>query len=181
MPLPEVRSGTWAEALLSFVQRYPGVHLREIRRRLAIPIGTLDYHLYQLGRKGLIAVRFQGGYKCCFPETPPGFGTPIPEEVMLLLALLRQEVPRAILLQLYLDGPMAPAQLGAAIDTTGSNLSYFLKRLEGAGVLVREGQGPHRSIRLVDPVRVHEILLRYPPLPDGSLDRFTRFWSELHP
>ena len=46
--MPEVRAATWAEALLTFVQRYPGVHLREIRRRLGIPIGTLDYHLYRL-------------------------------------------------------------------------------------------------------------------------------------
>jgi predicted transcriptional regulator len=181
MEAPTVRSGTWAEALLTFVQRYPGVHLREIRRRLSIPIGTLDYHIYQLGRKGLIAVRFQGGYKCCFPETPPGFGTPIAEEEKVLLALLRQEVPRAILLQLYLEGPATPQQLGAAVSTTGSNLSYFLKRLATVGVIHREGQGAHRTIRLSEPIRVHQILLRYPPLPETSLDRFLRFWSELHP
>jgi predicted transcriptional regulator len=178
---PPVRSGSWAETLLSFVQRYPGVHLREIRRRLSIPIGTLDYHLYQLGRKGLIAVRFQGGYKCAFPETPVGFGAPIPEEEKVLLALLRQEVPRAILLHLYLDGPCPPGQLGVAIATSGSNLSYFLKRLEAANVLLREGIGPSRIIRLVEPARIHSILLRYPPLPEDTLDRFLRFWSELHP
>jgi predicted transcriptional regulator len=174
-------NGTWAEALLSFVQRYPGVHLREIRRRLAIPIGTLDYHLYQLGRKGLIAVRFQGGYKCCFPETPPGFGTPIPEEEKVLLALLRQEVPRAILLTLYLDGPVSPQRLGEGIATSPSNLSYFLKRLEAVGVLERSGAGTTRTVRLLEPTRIHAILLRYPPLPEGSLDRFLRFWGELHP
>ncbi len=181
MESPTVRSGTWAETLLSFVQRYPGVHLREIRRRLAIPIGTLDYHLYQLGRKQLIAIRFQGGYKCAFPETPIGMGTPIGEDEKLLLALLRQPVPRAILLQLYLDGPASPQRLGEAISTTGSNLSYFLKRLETAKVILREGNGADRIVRLVQPARIHEILLRYPPLPEGTLDRFLRFWSELHP
>lgn len=181
MEAPAVRSGTWAEALLSFVQRYPGVHLREIRRRLSIPIGTLDYHLYQLGRKGLIAVRFQGGYKCAFPETPIGMGTPIAEEEKLLLVLLRQPVPRAILLQLYLEGPSSPQRLGEAVATTGSNLSYFLKRLEAAHVLVREGRGADRVVRLSQPVRIHEVLLRYPPLPEDTLDRFLRFWGELHP
>ncbi|MGI0053110.1 MAG: hypothetical protein ACREC5_01490 [Thermoplasmata archaeon] len=175
------RSGTWAEVLLTFVQRYPGVHLREIRRRLSIPIGTLDYHLYRLGRRGLIAVRLQGGYKCCFPETPPGFGTPIAEEEKLLLGLLRQPVPRAILLQLYLEGPTSPRQLGAAIATSGSNLSYFLKRLEAQGALLREGEGPDRRVRLLRPAVIHALLLRYPPLPEDTLDRFLRFWSELHP
>jgi predicted transcriptional regulator len=174
-------SGTWAEALLSFVQQYPGVHLREIRRRLSIPIGTLDYHLYQLGRKGFIAIRFQGGYKCCFPETPAGFGTPMSEEEKLLLSLLRQAVPRAILLQLYLDGPAPPSALAEEVSASSTNLAYYLRRLEAVGVILREGTGPGRTVRLAEPKRVHEILLRYPPLPETVVDRFLRFWSELHP
>ncbi|MCI4336287.1 MAG: hypothetical protein L3K17_03705 [Thermoplasmata archaeon] len=177
----EVRAGTWAERLFSFVQQYPGVHLREIRRRLQIPIGTLDYHLYRLGRQGLIAVRFQGGYKCCYPAVSETTRAPIPEGQQMLLALLRQPVPRAILLQLYLEGVCSPAQLSEAIDTTGPNLSYFLKRLELTGVLARDGQGATRSVRLVDPKQIHMVLLLFPPLPEGAVDRFLRFWSELHP
>lgn len=175
------RSGTWAEALLSFVQRYPGVHLREIRRRLGIPIGTLDYHLYRLGRQGLVMIRFQGGYKCAYPAVSEVLRGPIPEPEKLLLALLRQPVPRALLLHLYLDGPSHPARLAESVDTTASNLSYFLKRLEAAGVLVREGQGATRVVRLLEPKRVHEVLLAYPPLAETTVDRFVRFWSELHP
>jgi len=175
------REGTWAERLFSFIQRYPGVHLREIRRRLSIPIGTLDYHLYRLGREGLISVRFQGGYKCCYPAVSAEQRGPIPEGQQALLALLRQPVPRALLLHLYLEGPSAPAKLAASIDTTGPNLSYFLKRLEHEGVLVREGQGASRLVHLVDPKSVHEVLLLYPPLPETVIDRFLRFWSELHP
>lgn len=175
------RSGTWAEALLSFVQRYPGVHLREIRRRLGIPIGTLDYHLYRLGREGLVMVRFQGGYKCCYPAISEQRMGPIPEPEKLLLALLRQPVPRALLLHLYLDGASPPAQLAEAVDTTASNLSYFLKRLEAVGVISREGQGSTRMVRLLEPKRVHEVLLAFPPLRETTVDRFVRFWAELHP
>ncbi|MCI4367966.1 MAG: hypothetical protein L3K09_00145 [Thermoplasmata archaeon] len=177
----EERSGTWAEALLTFVQRYPGVHLREIRRRLSIPIGTLDYHLYRLGKEGLITLRFQGGYKCCFPGAVPGVSPPIPEAEQKILSLLRQPVPRALLLHLYLEGPTTPSALGEAVATTGPNLSYFLKRLEAAGTLRREGQGSQRIVRLIDPKTVHQVLLKYPPLPEGTVDRFLRFWTELHP
>lgn len=178
---PEERTGSWAEALLSFVQRYPGVHLREIRRRLGIPIGTLDYHLYRLGRRGLISVRFQGGYKCAFPEPAVGEGPPIPAADQRLLALLRQPLPRAILLQLYLEGPSAPARLIEATGTTGPNLSYFLKRLELAQVIARDGPPGARSVRLLDHRQVHRLLLTYPPLPETAVDRFQRFWQELHP
>lgn len=177
----ELQGGTWAERLFSFIQRYPGVHLREIRRRLQIPIGTLDYHLYRLGRQGLISVRFQGGYKCCFPAISDATSTPIPEPQQALLSLLRQPLPRAVLLRLYLEGPSTPAQLSEAVDTTGPNLSYFLKKLEAAGVLTRDGVGASRSVRLNDPRGVHEVLLRFPPLPETAVDRFLRFWTELHP
>lgn len=175
------RSGTWAETLLTFIQRYPGVHLREIRRRLGIPIGTLDYHLYRLGKRGLVSVRIQGGYKVCFPETLIGEGPPIPEPDKVLIALLRQPVPRAILLYLYLEGTTSPQVLGAAVSASGPNLSYFLKRLEALGVLTREGAPGQRRVRILDAKRIHEILLRYPPLPETPVDRFVRFWSDLHP
>ena len=176
-----VRVGTWAERLFSFIQRYPGVHLREIRRRLQIPIGTLDYHLYRLGRQGLISIRFQGGYKCCYPAVADVTQTPIPDGHQTLLALLRQPLPRALLLHLYLEGASSPGQLVGALGTTGPNLSYFLKRLELAGVVLRDGQGSSRTVRLVEPKQIHEVLLNYPPLPETVVDRFLRFWSELHP
>jgi predicted transcriptional regulator len=175
------RTGTWAEALLTFVQHYPGVHLREIRRRLGIPIGTLDYHLYRLGREGLVLVRFHGGYKCCYPAVSEHGTGPIPEPEKLLLALLRQPIPRALLLHLYLEGNSSPARLAQAVDTTGSNLSYFLKRLESTGVILRDGQGATRRVHLVEPKRVHQVLLDYPPLAETTVDRFLRFWTELHP
>ncbi|MCI4349494.1 MAG: hypothetical protein L3J93_04690, partial [Thermoplasmata archaeon] len=141
--------GPWAETLLTFVQRYPGVHLREIRRRLGIPIGTLDYHLYRLGKEGLISVRFNGGYKCAYPAVVPEIGGPIPEPDLKLLALLRQPVPRSLLLHLYLDGPSAPASLAAELGTTAPNLSYFLRRLESIGVIARDGSGAERRVRLL--------------------------------
>lgn len=175
------RTGTWAEALLTFVQQYPGVHLREIRRRLRIPIGTLDYHLYRLGRQGLVAVRFQGGYKCCYPSVSEFAHGPIPAPEQQLLAFLRQPLPRALLLHLYLEGPSPPSHLLHALDTSGPNLSYYLKRLETAGMVHRDGQGATRRVHLADPKLVHRVLLEFPPLAETTVDRFLRFWSELHP
>jgi predicted transcriptional regulator len=175
------REGSWAEPLLSFIQRYPGVHLREIRRRLGIPIGTLDYHLYRLGKEGLVTVRETGGYKCCYPAVVEAIGGPIPPADQELLALLRQPTPRALLLHLYLEGPSPPAGLAGAIGTTPPNLSYYLKRLEASGVIQRRGVGAERRVHLVDPKRVHDLLRNFRPLPEGAVDRFLRFWSELHP
>ncbi len=175
------RRGSWAEALLSFVQRYPGVHFREIRRRLGIPIGTLDYHLYRMEKEGLVSVTATGGYKCVYPAVVPELGGPIPELDRRMLALLRQSVPRSILLHLYLEGPSSTVGLARDLGTTAQNLAYFLQRLEGAGAIVREGVPGSRTARLADPKRVHALLLQFPPLPEDPIDRFLRFWTELHP
>ncbi|MGI0129331.1 MAG: hypothetical protein ACREEC_04155, partial [Thermoplasmata archaeon] len=102
-------------------------------------------------------------------------------EEKLLLILLRQAVPRAILLQLYLDGPSPPSTLADEVSASTGNLAYYLRRLEATGAVLREGAGATRTLRLADPKRVHAILLRYPPLLEGVVDRFLRFWSELHP
>ena len=126
-------------------------------------------------------VALTGGYKCCYPAVVAEIGGPIPGPDQELLALLRQPVPRALLLHLYLDGPTAPAGLAAMLGTTPPNLSYFLRRLEAKGVILREGSGTERRVRLVDPTRVHDILRNFRPLPEGAVDRFLRFWSELHP
>ncbi len=177
----EVRRSAWAETLLSFVQRYPGVHLREIRRRLGIPLGTLDYHLYRFGKEGLVTLTETAGYTCAYPAVVPDIGGPIPDPDRHLLALLRQPVPRSILLHLYLDGAGPPSDLASDIGTTAQNLSYFLQRLERAGVVLREGSGATRRVRLADPKQVHALLLQFPPLPDDPVDRFLRFWGDLHP
>jgi hypothetical protein len=47
--------------------------------------------------------------------------------------------------------------------------------------VTREGQGSARIVRLRDPKQIHLILLQYPPLPETPVDRFLRFWTELHP
>lgn len=126
-------------------------------------------------------MRFQGGYKCCYPSVSETAHGPIPEAEKMVLAFLRQPLPRALLLHLYLEGPSAPADLMTALDTSGPNLSYYLKRLERAGLLTRQGQGGTRRVHLADAKLVHQVLLEYPPLNETTVDRFLRFWTELHP
>jgi len=146
-----------------------------------LPIGTLHYHLHRLGRRGLVSLRLLGGYLCAYPERTEGDAASIPDSMRVLIALLRQPVPRSILMELYLDGPAPPAALARSVATSGPNLAYFLRRLEGAGLVVREGRGAERRVRLTQPGPVYESLVKFRPLPEPQADRFLQFWSELHP
>ncbi len=179
-PPSEGSSAPWAEVLLSFVQRYPGLHVRELIRRLKIPIGTLDYHLYRLGQKGLLETRDVGGYRCVFPNRPVGEGPPIPEDQKAVLALLRLPTPRTILLHLYLKGFASAKDLAGSAGISASTLSYYMDRLEGLGLIARQGApGGPRRVTLKDPELVRRVLLAYPPLPEGAGDRWVRLWEGL--
>jgi predicted transcriptional regulator len=170
----------WSEALLTFVQRYPGVHFREILRRLRIPLGTLDYHIYRLSRQGLLETRDVGGHRCVFPSHPVGQGPPLPEYDKTVLAVLRQPVTRAILLSLLLEGTVTAQKLAPELQVSASTLSYYLDRLEGLGLIDRgRSYPPPRPLRLNSPQEVRRILLANPPLPEALPDRWVRLWQTL--
>ena len=54
-------SETFREKLLETISKNPGLHFRELQRRTGSAVGKLDYHLYQLERKGRIVSRKEGG------------------------------------------------------------------------------------------------------------------------
>jgi predicted transcriptional regulator len=49
----EVLENETRRRIYRFVNRNPGLHLRELQRQLNIPLSSLDYHLDYLVRKGL--------------------------------------------------------------------------------------------------------------------------------
>lgn len=170
----------WAEALLSFIQQYPGVYLREVVRRLGIPMGTLHYHLRRQVANGLVESRDVGGHLCLFPCRPPIGGTAPTESEKNALAMLRLRIPRMVLLHLLDSGPCTGSRLVRDLSVSPSHLSYYLERLESMG-LVRRGEDPpgRRTVRLVFPDGVRKILLTYPPLRESPGDRWLGLWEEM--
>ncbi len=172
----------WAEALLRFVQTYPGIHYRSLQRRLRMPPGTLDYHLRRMERLGYLESREVGGYRCLFPCKPLGAGSPAQEKDQILLALLRQRIPRAILLHLTYFGPASGAELSRSVEVSASHLLYYVERLERLGLVERFGEaGGNRKARVVAADRVRELLLSFPPLKESAPDRWLHLWETLRP
>lgn len=160
------------------MQRYPGVHVREVIRRLKIPTGTLDYHLYHLSQRGLLETRTVAGRRCVYPSKPTGQGPPIPESDKLLLALLRQRVPRALLLHLVYFGPATPQELSESVEIPSSLLAYYLDRLGALGLIERKAEpSAVRRVALLNSVQVRNVLLAYPPLMEGIPDRWLNLWE----
>ena len=82
------------QEIYNFISNHPGLHLREISRKLNIPVSTLAYHLRYLKKKELIVVKNNQRYARYF----------VKERISMrdkeIFDLLRQDVPRRIILSL---------------------------------------------------------------------------------
>ena len=56
-----------AEKLLAFIQDNPGCHLRQVKRKMGISMGTVQYQLDKLEKMGRITSSRRGLYKYYFP------------------------------------------------------------------------------------------------------------------
>jgi len=71
---------------------HPGLHEREIARKMNISLSTLDYHLHYLEKREMIVSRKDGRYTRYFVSFKVG------AQDKKIIAILRQKTPRSIVL-----------------------------------------------------------------------------------
>ena len=69
-------------AILNFIQHTPGCHLRKIKKELNISMGTVQYQLNRLEKRGIITSSKRGFYRYYFPIAIKGFD----KEILEILA-----------------------------------------------------------------------------------------------
>ncbi len=137
------------------VRNSPGLHFREIQRRIELPIGVLDYHLNYLVQKGIIVVRKQEGFSRYYP------GGHITTEKMRLLSCLRQEIPRGVILYLLRNPGATHGQILARFSISGGTLSYHIKKMLALGAITVEKKGRESHFSVADPGAVTDLLIVY--------------------
>lgn len=154
-----------------FIRSHPGLHLRAMEKRLPISLGALRYHLDYLGKRNFITNRDDGYRKTYFSA----------RDVYLqdrdLLALLRQRVPRRMILHLMLTTEATFEELRQVIGVSKSTLSFHLRKLTGKGVVaVRRHEG--KNIYLVeDREHIAGLLITYRgSFVDAAVDRTLAVW-----
>lgn len=154
------------------VASVPGLHLREVARRLDVDVRTAQYHLEHLGKHGLVAESVEGGFRRFFPRTE-GLREVVDARDRRALGLLRRPVPLYVALLLLTRGAATHGEIAQGADVSASTVSYHLARLEREGVVGREGD----RYALRDPNRIARLLYAHRPEPD-LLDRFADLWQD---
>lgn len=153
-----------------FIRSNPGSHMREIRRRLDMTLGNLEYHLRYLERHDMITVR-EGGYNRYYVKHDVGV------EDQKLLGLLRQTIPRRILIFLLLNPGSSHQDIHADFDVSASTLSYHIGKLIDAGVVEKERKGRYNVYSVVEPDEVAQALVTYQDsFLDEAVDGFVDAW-----
>jgi predicted transcriptional regulator len=157
--------------IYNFVRRNPGLHLRELQRRLMIPLSSLEHHINYMIRHNILYKEKDGRYVRYFA----GQST---KEERKLISAIRHEKLREIVLIILEKEEVKFQDLKNYLDLPSSTLSYFLKCLLDRGILRREKVG-YENIYSIQDQRVGKVLVIYEPsFTDRIVDKVSRTFME---
>jgi predicted transcriptional regulator len=158
------------------VKKVPGIHFREINRRLGISLGVIEYHLRYLEQHELIVSKQEGRYKRYYVVGKMG------SKEKQLMSLLRQQMPRRILMHLLLHPKSTQKRLRKELKISASTLSFHISKLLDAELIITHKVGRKHSYKVEDSEVVSKALIRYKEgFVDEVVDDFVDTWMEIHP
>ena len=140
--------------IYDFVKENPGLHMRELQRRLKIPLSTLEYHLDYLEKKEVLSLEDDRRYCRYFADKHS------PEEKNILSAL-RQKRLREIILIALSEEIVCFKQLSREINISDSTLSHYLSFLVERDILDKERIATETCYRVKSEKTVVRSLLCY--------------------
>ncbi|MFA5862585.1 MAG: helix-turn-helix domain-containing protein [Candidatus Thermoplasmatota archaeon] len=162
--------------IYQYLEKFPGAHMREIGREVAIPMGTLEYHLHYLVKADLLTTREDPRFTRYFVTGG------LSRQEKDVLAVLRQKVPRQIAAHLLLTPGSTHGQLLTKFDLSPSTLSFHLKKLVTRSIVTQEKAGRENLYRVNDPDLVARVLIAHrESFFDDVIDRFADVWLSLEP
>lgn len=166
--------------VFEYVQKFPGLHLREIARGTEMDPNHAKYHLRYLEKHGLLSSRREEGYWRFFAKEEGSIGLreALAPHEKTVLALLRQPVPLHAILLLLEQEDASAEQLRAKVGVAHSTLLYHMQKLERAGVVTSDREGRERRFRLVDRALVERQVTKFRP-PDQLVQGFLEAWEQL--
>lgn len=158
--------------IYDLILRSPGLHLREIGRRLDLKPGVLRYQLNILERQELIVRRSHGYYIRYFIRDTMN------SEEKEMVSLLRLKVPRHIIFFLLVYPNSCNRDMLDEMDIKPSTLSHYLRKLVDSDVLIDRVEGRNTFFKVKDPKLVMKLLTTYKTsFFDEMTDRLTELWD----
>ena len=153
--------------IYNFIRKNPGAYMREIQRALGMGTGVLQYQLDYLVKKGLLSVYVDGKrkrYYCSESVSAPDKN---------ILAMLRQKVPRRILMLCIGENGATTKQIMEFTGSSKSNVNFHLSKLIRMGIIEENEENGEKIYYVREPERIAELIITYKEsYLDDLVDRF---------
>jgi predicted transcriptional regulator len=162
--------------IYTLIERSPGLHERELARLLNIPLSTLDYHLFYMKKRGLLCDQSDGKYTRYYCTCS------ISGKDKLVLSMLRQKIPRKIVLFLLTHINSTHKTICNHLGVSPSTTSFHLSKLTDLQVVERLDYGRETIFSINNPEHISDLLSTYQKsFIDGAVDSFIATWVEMRP
>ena len=162
--------------IYNHIRYYPGLHERELSRRLKIPLSTLDYHLHYLKRRGLITTNTE---KQNIRYYIVGHISAIDKKI---LSALRQKMSRKIIIFLLLNNNSSNKDICDHIGLPSNTVSFHLNKLVKLNLIDRNKTGREMIYSTKNPGYISDLIIVYrKSFVDDAVDRFVDTWFKIHP
>jgi len=102
----------------------PGLHLREIARRLNLRYFNLNYHINYLKRLGMISIKKDDSYSRVYPKDCIG------KNEKQVLNILRKKTPRRIIIYIFYSGATTQRDIAENLEKDPTTIKYHLSKLK---------------------------------------------------
>lgn len=120
----KIRSNTY-----NYILKYPGLHVRELSRKLGLPKSTLIYHLRYLKKYGFLEEKIDKFYVRYYASRN------IDRSYKNIIDLFRQETSRRVILYLAQNKYASINEISKHLHKHRSTVFHHLKKLSNAGIL----------------------------------------------
>ncbi|MEW6295852.1 MAG: winged helix-turn-helix transcriptional regulator [Candidatus Diapherotrites archaeon] len=161
--------------LYEAIEENPGLHFRELQRRVNLATGSLQYHLEFLQKKHLVRIEKQGKFNRYYTVRGRQFG-----EDSKLMSILRQESMRKIIVFLLQKKGANNSKIAENISLSPSTTSSHLKKLIELNLIQKKKKGKEKVYYITEPDKIALMLVEYKKsFLDEMVEGFADIWQQL--
>lgn len=158
--------------IFEHVKDNPGIHFSQLKRDLDMETGLLQYHLSELEDYDVLESEEYQGKRRVFVTRE------LDEEEQAILAVLRYETTRTILLHLLEHGPARNSEIAETVGVTPATISWHLSNLVEEGIVEPIEEGRTTRYEVANEELTVQLLVRYrESFVDRAVDRIIDFWG----
>jgi predicted transcriptional regulator len=159
--------------IFELISEYPGLHFREILRRLEISSGNLNYQLNYLTKHEIIVTISDGNLKRYYVMGK------VKGKEKRILACLRNETSRGLVLFLLLNPNSQFNEIASNFDLAPSKLAYHLKKLVEKDIIEKTKKGRTTLYKAKDDEIIANVLISFKPsFIDSIVENFIEAWKD---